>query len=271
MSTIIKGILTAIAAIVMAVAGMVLAVPVRAQTMVRVPVEARQGNADCAPGHYGRQWPGSVYQEATHGNSGWYAYAWCMDDGGLPVYIARLCATDECMSMQQLFGIVGQLIGSAIGADPRTIARDYTAAHPLAYLCVIYPPGGIPPALTPAKAALVPATDTPRGRACAELLALMQRDWPMLEFAAPPPTPPPGPPPPIITGTQYVTVNTLAYAFTAIPAPGKRAAASTAAVVKGASCDCSGSSMPFLQFGARYCYVAVTVPGPFVAACAAKP
>jgi len=150
-------------------------------------VDAKIGTGmECVPGYYGQAWPGSVHREAWRGDAGWHAYAFCIGEGGKPVYVYRTCAHGECMSMSAVYQTIGNLITTSVGKDRAEVVQAYTNTNPTLYHCGIRPPGVAAPA--------VPMPGTPpagsaRAKACDELMAAMHKDWPTTNTVPVPVTP----------------------------------------------------------------------------------
>ena len=136
----------------------------------------------CIPGLYGPQWPGAKLVPLVRGSHGWYGYGWCKGVDGAPAAAYRLCAHGECAANVgvQVGSIMGQLGLQLVGSTPQAVYGSWVDANPAGYRCDSAGPQ-------------VTAPGSPRGLACAELLALMAADAPAY---APPPSPTPVPTPP---------------------------------------------------------------------------
>lgn len=132
----------------------------------------------CIPGVYGDQFPGSKIAPLVRGNYGWHAYAYCKGPDGAPVPVFGTCAHGECQSSVAAWaGAQLQGIGEQLLSKPsEQVYRAWLAAHPQDFSC------------EKATGEQVVNPNTPRGRACAELWSLVNRDMPAWTAPPPPPT-----------------------------------------------------------------------------------
>lgn len=125
---------------------------------------------ECLPGLYGPQFAGAKLAPLVRGNAGWYAYGWCRAADGSPSPVYLLCAHGECAS--DIGAEAGRAMATLglqlLGSDPARVYGGWWDANPRAYDC----------------GANGPPAGTPRGAACAELAALMERDKPAWSASA---------------------------------------------------------------------------------------
>jgi hypothetical protein len=140
-----------------------------------LPAAAGAQVPDCIPGLYGAQFPGSKTEPGTRGDAGWYAYGWCTNSDGSPREVYLLCAHGECVPWDQIGMRFRDLAVAAVRSSKREAFGEWFAANQ-SYTC----------RGPQAEQTLRP--DTPRGRACAELVTLMERDKPAYTPPQPPPT-----------------------------------------------------------------------------------
>lgn len=130
----------------------------------------------CLPGMYGPQWPDAKNEPWARGQHGWYAYGWCKGDDGAPKRYYLICAHGlDCPT----WDTVGIKMGS-LGFEAQNTSKQ--AAYGAWWDQAVGSTNYCDPATLVA--------DTPKKRACDELMALMERDKPEYTPPAPPPVPP---------------------------------------------------------------------------------
>lgn len=141
-----------------------------------------QAAPSCIPGFYGDEYPGTRAIGPIRGDDGWYAFGWCREAAtGKPFSVYRLCAHGECASdlSNQIGSGLMTLGAKLIGSDPKTVYGGWWDTNPPGYDC------------DKTTGPQVTAPSTPRGKACAELQALLSKYGPTI--APPLPSTPPAP------------------------------------------------------------------------------